>query len=135
MNQKGAMNAFGQPDHAVTSPANAKVTSALKRVKPASRGAMFVGAGMDAFSVGSEAHQSMQTGDWGNTIDEGARVAGGWAGAYAGAKTLGTLGAGLGTMVAPGMGTVVGGAIGGFLGGMAGYLGGSALGQWAADQG
>jgi len=134
-NQKGAMNAFGQPNHAVTSPATAKVASALKAVKPAARGAMLVGAGMDAYSVGSEAHESMQTGDWDNTIDEGARVAGGWAGAYAGAKTMGALGAGLGTMVAPGMGTVVGGAVGGFLGGMAGYMGGSALGQWAANQG
>ena len=134
-NQKGAMNAFGQADHAVTSPATAKVAGALKGLKPMARGAMVVGAGMDAFSVGNEARQSMDSGNWDNTIDEGARVAGGWAGAYAGAKGMGALGAGIGTMIAPGMGTIIGGALGGFLGGVGGYMGGSALGQWAAGQG
>ena len=133
-NQKGAMNAFGHGNHAVTSPATAKVAGALKAIKPAARGAMVVGAGMDAYSIGSEAHESMQTGDWDNTIDESARVAGGWAGAYAGAKGMGALGAGIGTMIAPGMGTIIGGALGGFLGGVGGYMGGSALGQWAAGQ-
>jgi len=133
-NQKGAMNAFGRPDHMVTNPMTARAAGALKAVKPAARGAMVVGAGMDAYSIGSEAHQSMQTGEWDNTIDETARVAGGWTGAYAGAKGLGALGAGLGTMIAPGIGTMIGGALGGFAGGVAGYMGGSALGSWAADQ-
>jgi hypothetical protein len=133
-NQKGAMNAFGRPDHAVASPMTGRIAGALKGIKPAARGAMVVGAGMDAYSIGSEAHESMQTGNWDNTIDESARVAGGWAGAYGGAKAMGSLGAGLGTMIAPGIGTVVGGALGGFLGGVGGYMGGSALGQWAASK-
>mgnify|MGYP002010767231 CR=1 FL=1 len=130
-NQKGAKNAFGRADHAVASPMTAKAASALKAVKPAARGAMIVGAGMDAFSIGKEANQSMQTGEWDNTINRTAHVAGGWAGAYAGAKGLGALGAGLGSLVAPGIGTMIGGALGGFVGGMAGYMGGSSLADWA----
>ena len=92
-NQKGAMNAFGKADHALASPAAAKTGAALKMVKPLARGEMVVGAGMDAYSLGSEAIKSSQTGEWDNTVDEGARIAGGWAGAYAGAKSLGTAGA------------------------------------------
>ena len=133
-NQKGAMNAFGHADHAVTNPLTAKAAGALKTLKPAARSAMFVGAGMDAYSIGKEAHESMQTGEWDNTVDQAAHVAGGWAGAYAGAKGLGALGAGLGTMVAPGIGTMIGGALGGFVGGMAGYMGGSALADWATQK-
>ena len=132
-NQKGSMNAFGKADHALASPMAAKTGAALKMIKPAARGAMVVGAGMDAYSLGSEAYQSSQTGEWDNTIDEGARIAGGWAGAYAGAKGLGTAGAAIGTAIAPGLGTVIGGAVGGLAGGIGGYLAGSSAGQWLAD--
>ena len=81
-NQKGAMNAFGRPDHATVSPGTARAAQGLKALKPLSRGAMVVGAGMDAYSIGSEVNQSMNTGEWQNTIDETARVASGWTGAY-----------------------------------------------------
>jgi len=126
-NQKGAMNAFGRPDHAVASPGTARAAAALRALKPAARGAMLVGAGMDAFSIGQEAHESMQTGDWENTIDQTAHVAGGWAGAYTGAKALGALGAGLGSFILPGIGSMIGGGIGAFTGGALGYWGGSSL--------
>ncbi len=133
-NQKGAMNAFGRADHATVSPGTARAARGLKALKPLSRGAMVVGAGMDAYSIGSEVNQSMNTGEWQNTIDETARVASGWTGAYMGAKGLGTLGAGLGTMIAPGIGTMIGGGIGGLLGGAAGYFGMSSLANWATEK-
>mgnify|MGYP001271165881 CR=1 FL=1 len=133
-NQKGAMNAFGHADQAQVSPGTAKAAQGLKYLKPLSRGAMVVGAGMDAYSIGSEAQQSMETGDWQNTIDETARVASGWTGAYMGAKGLGTLGAGIGTMIAPGIGTMIGGGLGGLIGGAAGYFGMSSLANWATEK-
>ena len=132
-NQKGSMNVFGKADHALANPAAAKTGAALKMAKPLARGAMVVGAGMDAYSLGSEAVKSSQTGEWDNTVDEGARIAGGWAGAYAGAKGLGTAGAAIGTAIAPGLGTAIGGAVGGLAGGIGGYLAGSSAGQWLAD--
>lgn len=127
-NQKGAMNAFGRPDHAVAGPAAARTGAALRAIKPIARKATFIGAGMDAISLGQEVHESSQTGDWSNTVERGSEIAGGWAGAWAGAKGLGALGAGAGTAIAPGIGTVIGGALGAFAGGVAGYMGGSALG-------
>ena len=133
-NQKGAMNAFGHADHATVSAGTQRAAQGLKFLKPLSRGAMVVGAGMDAYSIGSEAHQSMETGEWQNTIDETARVASGWGGAYMGAKGLGALGAGLGTMIAPGIGTMIGGGLGGLIGGAAGYFGMSSLASWATDK-
>lgn len=129
-NQKGAMNAFGHTDHALASPAAVKTGQVLKGLKPLSRGAMVLGAGMDAYDLGREAHQSMQTGEWGNTAYKGAEIAGGWAGAYAGAKSLGAAGAGIGTAVGGPVGTVVGGAIGGIAGGVGGYLAGTELAKW-----
>ena len=129
-NQKGAMNAFGHTDHALASPAAVKTGQVLKGLKPLSRGAMVLGAGMDAYDLGREAHQSMQTGEWGNTAYKGAEIAGGWAGAYAGAKSLGAAGAGIGTAVGGPVGTVVGGAIGGIAGGIGGYLAGTELAKW-----
>ena len=130
-NQKGSMNAFGQADHALASPAAARTGSILRALKPMSRGAMVVGAGMDAYSLGSEAHQSMQTGEWDNTIEKGSEIAGGWAGAYAGAKSLGALGATLGLAGGP-VGSAIGGAAGGLIGGVGGYFAGSQLGKWAS---
>ncbi len=131
-NQKGSMNAFGKADHTLANPAAARTGSILKTMKPLSRGAMVVGAGMDAYDLGSEAHESMQTGEWDNTIEKGSEIAGGWAGAYAGAKGGGMLGASIGTAVGGPLGTVVGGALGGIAGGIGGYLAGSSLGKWAS---
>jgi len=133
-NQKGAMNAFGRPDHMVAGSAGARTGAALKAIKPIARKATFIGAGMDAISLGQEVAESSSTGEWGNTVEKGAEIAGGWAGAYGGAKALGTGGAALGTMIAPGIGTIIGGALGGLLGGIGGYMGGSALGRHVAGQ-
>lgn len=129
-NQKGSMNAFGKADHALASPGAARLGQTLRALKPLSRGAMVVGAGMDAYDLGTEAHQSMQTGDWSNTAAKGTEIAGGWAGAYAGAKSMGAAGAGIGTFLGGPVGTMVGGALGGIIGGIGGYMAGSKFGQW-----
>ncbi|WP_446403492.1 hypothetical protein [Coleofasciculus sp. C1-SOL-03] len=104
-NQTGAGKTFGIADHTVASPRAANFGRAMKYAKPLGRGALAVGAGMDAYSLGTEINQSVQTGDWDNTVVEGSRIAGGWAGAYGGAKALGAAGAGIGTLIAPGIGT------------------------------
>lgn len=133
-NQKGAMNAFGRPDHAVAGPAAARTGAGLRFIKPLARKATFLGAGMDAISLGQEVNESSQTGDWSNTVEKGSEIAGGWAGAWAGAKGMGALGAAAGTAIAPGIGTIIGGALGGFLGGVGGYMGGSHLGGTLAGK-
>jgi hypothetical protein len=133
-NQDGAGRTFGIPDHTVASPGAANFGRAMKYAKPLGRGALAVGAAMDAYSLGSEINQSAQTGNWDNTIVEGSRVAGGWGGAWAGAEAVGTAGAAIGTFIAPGLGTAIGGAIGGLAGGALGYFGGSALGKWLGEE-
>jgi len=130
-NQKGAMNAFGRPDHAVAGPVGANAGRFLRIARPLARKATFIGAGMDAVSLTQEIAESSSTGDWSNSVEKGAEIAGGWGGAWAGAKGGGSLGAGIGTGINPGIGTVIGGALGAFIGGVGGYLGGSWLGRKA----
>jgi hypothetical protein len=134
-NQSGASNTFGIADHTVASPRAANFGRMMKYAKPLGRGALFAGAAMDGYSLGSEINQSRQTGNWDNTIVEGSRIAGGWGGAALGAKGGGTLGATIGTFIAPGIGTAIGGAIGGLAGGALGYFGGSSLGKWLGEKG
>lgn len=129
-NQSGAAEAFGVVDHQLASPLASGFGQTMKIMKPLGRAAWMLGAATDAYSLGSEALQSAQTGDWDNTIVEGGRIAGGWGGAAAGAELGGTAGAAIGTFLCPGLGTAIGGAIGGFAGGLAGYLGGAELGSW-----
>ena len=123
------MNAFGQADHALASPGAARLGQTLKGLKPLSRGAMLLGAGLDAYDLGSEAHQSMQTGNWSNTAAKGTELRAGLAHTRA-QKSAGALGAGIGTFVGGPAGTMVGGALGGIIGGVGGYMAGSKLGKW-----
>lgn len=129
-NQKGAASTFGIANHAPASPAARTFGRILQAVKPLGRGAMLVGAGLDALSLGRNAAQSAHTGHWDNTAHDASRIAGGWGGAWAGAKLAGTAGAGIGTAICPGLGTAIGGAVGGFAGGVGGYFAGSKLGSW-----
>jgi len=92
-----------------------------------------IGIALDAFSLGTEVHESSQTGNWDNTIVEGSSIAGGWGGALAGAKVGGMFGAAIGSIF-PGPGTAVGLAVGGLVGGALGYWGGSELGEAAAEE-
>jgi hypothetical protein len=96
----------------------------------------------DGSSLYSQYQISQQTGNYGNTYQEGARIAGGWGGALiageAGAASGAVIGAALGSIV-PILGNGVGAAVGGFVGGVfgafvgynAGSAGGTALYQEA----
>ena len=130
-NHKGA-GGFGIPDHTAATRFESGVGRTLQAAKPLGRAAAVVGAALDGFSLAKEVQTSRKTGDWSNTAQEGARIAGGWTGAVVGAKAAGSAGAAIGTLIAPGIGTVVGGAVGGLIGGAVGYMAGSSVGSTIA---
>ena len=130
-NHKGA-GGFGIPDHTAATRFESGVGRTLQAAKPLGRAAAGVGAALDGFSLAKEVQTSRKTGDWSNTAQEGARIAGGWTGAVVGAKAAGSAGAAIGTLIAPGIGTVVGGAVGGLIGGAVGYIAGSSVGSTIA---
>ena len=130
-NHKGA-GGFGIPDHTAATRFESGVGRTLQAAKPLGRAAVVVGAALDGFSLAKEVQTSRKTGDWSNTAQEGARIAGGWTGAVVGAKAAGSAGAAIGTLIAPGIGTVVGGAVGGLIGGAVGYMAGSSVGSTIA---
>ena len=130
-NHKGA-GGFGIPDHTAATRFESGVGRTLQAAKPLGRAAVVVGAALDGFSLTKEVQASRKTGDWSNTAQEGARIAGGWTGAVVGAKAAGSAGAAIGTLIAPGIGTVVGGAVGGLSGGAVGYIAGSSVGSTIA---
>jgi hypothetical protein len=133
-NQSGAGNSFGIADHTPASAFEANFGRMMQIAKPVGRAAMWTGVAFDTFSLGSEVVESTQTGEWSNTIVEGARVAGGWGGAWAGAQGGGMAGAALGTAIFPGIGTAVGGFLGSVIGGAGGYFAGSELAETVAEQ-
>lgn len=90
----------------------------------AGRGLTAVGIASDGYSLYTQYHQSTQTGNYTNTYQEGVRIAGGWAGAYAMGSTFAQAGAAFGLAFSP-VGAVIGGAVGGLVGGGLGYFGGS----------
>ena len=130
-NHRGA-GGFGIPDHTAATRFESGVGRTLQAAKPLGRAAVVVGAALDGFSLAKEVQASRKTGDWSNTAQEGARIAGGWTGAVVGAKAAGSAGAAIGTLIAPGIGTVVGGAVGGLIGGAVGYIAGSSVGSTIA---
>ena len=130
-NHKGA-GGFGIPDHTAATRFESGVGRTRQAAKPLGRAAVVVGAALDGFSLAKEVQASRKTGDWSNTAQEGARIAGGWTGAVVGAKAAGSAGAAIGTLIAPGIGTVVGGAVGGLIGGAVGYIAGSSVGSTMA---
>ena len=130
-NHRGA-GGFGIPDHTAATRFESGVGRTLQAAKPLGRAAVVVGAALDGFSLAKEVQTSRKTGDWSNTAQEGARIAGGWTGAVVGAKAAGSAGAAIGTLIAPGIGTVVGGAVGGLIGGAVGYIAGSSVGSTIA---
>ena len=130
-NHRGA-GGFGIPDHTAATRFESGVGRTLQAAKPLGRAAVVVGAALDGFSLAKEVQTSRKTGDWSNTAQEGARIAGGWTGAVVGAKAAGSAGAAIGTLIAPGIGTVVGGAVGGLIGGAVGYMAGSSVGSTIA---
>ncbi|WP_256081315.1 hypothetical protein [Massilia sp. YIM B04103] len=86
------------------------------------------GAAMDAASLYSEVQTSRQTGNYGNTVNESVRIAGGWGGAWAVGAAGAEFGAGFGLAFGP-VGALVGGFAGGVVGGAIGY----SMGSYAAQ--
>lgn len=88
------------------------------------KGLTAVGIATDSYSLYSQYQQSVKTGNYANTYQEGVRIAGGWTGAYAVGTAGAQFGAAFGLAFSP-AGSVIGGAIGGLIGGGIGYFGGS----------
>lgn len=78
--------------------------------------------------LGSEIYKSVETGNWSNTREEGARIAGGWTGAWAFGKAGIATGALAGSVFGP-VGTAAGAVVGGVVGGIGGYWAGSKAGK------
>ncbi|AGY60498.1 hypothetical protein [Gloeobacter kilaueensis] len=133
-NQNKSFQAFGKSDHTLAEPFEEALGKTLKAAKPLGRAALVTGVALDTWSLGNEISESVQTGNWDNSIVEGSRIAGGWAGGWAGAEAGGGLGATIGTVIMPGLGTVVGGAVGGLIGGAVGYFSGSEVGKTIAEK-
>jgi phage tail tape-measure protein len=119
---------FNQPGRNPVNQDLWKARDLATKLRWAGRGMMVVGAVQDGTSLYSEYQKSQSTGNYSNTYNEAARVAGGWSGAWAGGQALGTMGATWGLAFGP-VGSVVGGALGGLIGGGLGYWGGSTLGS------
>ena len=99
------------------------------------RTATVVGAVSDTVSLAQEVNTSVKTGNYDNTYKEGARIAGGWTGAWvagkAGAATGAFAGGAAGSffpIVGNGVGVAIGGVLGGLIGGATGYWAGGKLG-------
>jgi hypothetical protein len=85
---------------------------------------MATGAYLDGRSLLTQYNLSYSSGDYSNTVNESARIGGGWGAAYFGGQALGSIGAEVGTAFGP-IGTAVGGVIGGVVGSGLGYWGGN----------
>jgi hypothetical protein len=118
-NQKGTYPNFGITDHTPTGNSGKVLYQGAKYFKYAGRTLMVVGAVMDIYSIVVAKKRLRQV----------LRVAGGWAGAWAGCQVVGAGGAALGS-VEPGGGTAVGGVLGCVIGGIGGYAGAS----WAVGE-
>lgn len=84
---------------------------------------MAYGAVQDGISFNNQYQISRQTGNYGNTYKEGARIAAGWTGAAVGANIGARIGA-LGYFAGPVVGTITT-VIGAGVGGAYGYYAGS----------
>lgn len=117
-NQKGTFDNFGIKDHAPAGPAGEALYQGAKYFRYGGRVLLVVSLAADFYSIVVAKKRWRQV----------ARVAAGWAGAWAGCEGVGALGAEGGTMIEPGLGTGIGGLGGCIVGGIAGYAGAS----WAA---
>lgn len=117
-NQKGTFNNFGIPDHGPAGAAGEALYRGAKYLRYGGRVLLVVGLAVDVYSIVVAKKKWRQV----------ARVAAGWAGAWAGCEGVGALGAGGGSLVEPGLGTAIGGIGGCIVGGIGGYAGAS----WAA---
>lgn len=116
-NQKGTATEFGITDHTPVGRGGAGLYKGARYFKYGGRALLIIGLAMDGYEVVTSDRPFRQL----------AVVAAGWAGAWAGCKVVGAVGAYGGTIVEPGVGTAVGGFAGCFIGGAAGYWAGKKL--------
>jgi hypothetical protein len=124
-NQKGTFEDFGIADHTPAGRLGANLYRFSKGFRYAGRVLVVVGVTMDAVSI----VQSSQP------LRRATQVVSAWAGAWAGAESLGAIGAGIGTAVEPGGGTAVLGVVFAIGGGIAGYWAGDKAGAEIYDWG
>lgn len=124
-NQKGLSARFGITDHSVVGRAGAAAYRTVRAYRWAGRVLVVAGAAIDTISI-VRADQPLR---------RATAVVSAWALAWAGCRTVGSVGAGAGTLVEPGLGTAAGAIVGCIVGGYGGYRAGEAAGdavyQWA----
>jgi hypothetical protein len=118
-NQSKTFKLFGIADHTTVGQAGRLLYRGARYYRYAGRALLLVGAAIDIYSIVVARKRLRQV----------ARVAAGWAGAWAGCTVLGSEGAVAGS-AEPGLGTAIGGFAGCFVGGIGGYVGAS----WAAGE-
>lgn len=126
-NQRGVAGNFGITNHQTAGRGGQIGYNATKAFRYAGRPLLIVGAALDAVSI----VQSNKP------LRRATEVVSAWAGAWAGCKVVGALGAAGGSAVAPGPGTGIGGVGGCIIGGVGGYFAGETIAryvyQWAED--
>jgi LysM repeat protein len=122
---------FGHADHAIPSSTAKTFGKTMKyAVKPLGRAVSVLAVTNDVLSIQSEVSESLETGEWDNTVKEVASVGTGHLGTIVGAKVGGVTGAALGVAGGP-IGVAIGGFAGAYIGGAIG--GGTA--SWLAETG
>jgi hypothetical protein len=122
-NQKGTHNHFQILDHAPASQRGQTLHRMARYYRWGGRLLVVSGLAIDAVSIVVAS----------KPLRRASEVAGGWAGAWMGCKSVGALGAAGGTLANPGIGTAVGAAAGCVLGGGVGYWLGSEVGGAVYD--
>lgn len=119
-NQSGVFGEFGISNHTPAGRTGAVLHSSLRYFRYAGRVLVVIGAATDIYSIVVARRRWRQA----------AVVAGGWAGAWAGCRVVGGIGAIAGSSAGPGPGTAIGGVVGCIAGGIGGYTAGS----WVAGE-
>ena len=119
-NQKGTFGNFQVPNHSPAGTLGEVLYQGARYLRYGGRILLVVGVAIDAYSIVMAKKRWRQI----------ARVAAGWAGAWAGCQVVGAAGAAGGSFIEPGGGTAAGGIAGCIVGGIGGYAGAS----WAAGR-
>lgn len=125
--KKSVGDPFKISDHTTVGKTGQVIYSAAKYLKWGGRVLLVVGITVDAISIVRAS----------NPLKRATEVVAGWAGAWAGCKIAGQVGAYVGTAVEPGFGTAIGAFGGCIIGGAAGYYAASGAAgvvyDWAED--
>jgi hypothetical protein len=115
-NQRGTHQSFGIGNHQPAGPGASFLHHGAKYYRYAGRVLLVVGVAVDVVSIVQASRP----------LRRASQVVAGWAGAWAGCKTIGAGGAAVGS-IKPGLGTAIGGIAGCVIGGVGGYIGGSTV--------